>query len=63
MYTIPLSLELSNALYLLRILKNDTTNSNYFISSIMKTIISKSENKIKQLETDSSTNRLAYYYQ
>jgi hypothetical protein len=48
---------------LLRVIKQDPNNNNLFVGPYSKSIFERSENKLKELEQDSSLNRLCYFYQ
>ena len=50
-------------LYLLRIIKLDPNNNTFFVGQFVKSILERSEGKLKELEIDNSLSRLSYFYQ
>lgn len=50
-------------MYLLRIIKLDPNNNTNFVTQYIRLILERSEKKVKELELDSSLNRLGYFYQ
>ncbi len=55
--------EFSQLLYLLRIIKLDPNNGTSFVNQYVRSILERSENKVKELELESTLSRLSYFYQ